>query len=567
MARVVVLDRLSQDGLHLLESAGEIQYEVRLGLKGDQLRVALLEFDAAICRSGVQITREALTGNQRLQLIVRAGAGVDNIDMETATRMGIVVMNTPDGNTISVAEHTIAMMLALSRNVGAAHRALVEGRWDRKLYMGVQLAGKTLGIVGLGRVGRVVASRARAMEMHVLGYDPFLTERKAKELGIETCSSVRQMLPRVDYLSVHTPLTDETRKLIGAEEIQLMKKGARLINCARGGIFDEQSLADGLKSGRLGGVALDVYETEPCTNNPLLSMPNVLGTPHLGASTEEAQSNVAVAAAEQLIDFFRSGAMKQSLNTPLLDPQTGDLCGYMNLAYRLGLLLAQVENKTRSDRCTLRCEGEIAQKDCRLVFAAFAAGLLERTAGPRVNIVNSRTLLHERGIELIEQCSSEIGDFRSLITAEMVGDPQTATAAGTVLGSSIPGLVRIGNCDLECRLEGVLLVTAHSDTPGVIGKIGEVCGRHRVNIAYLSVGRGSGKPTGKQVGVLMLDSKPPPEALDELLALEPIRMAAVVHLPPAEELPFWFGGKDSEDHQCDRVRERREDVGSAVDGT
>jgi D-3-phosphoglycerate dehydrogenase len=407
--------------------------------------------------------------------------------------------------------------------------------------MGVQLAGKTLGIVGLGRVGRVVASRANAMDMRVLGYDPFLTERKAKELRIEICESVRQMLPSVDYLSVHTPLTDETRNLIGAEEIAVMKEGVRLVNCARGGIFDERAVADGLKSGRLGGVALDVYETEPCTGNPLLNMPNVLGTPHLGASTKEAQSNVAVAAAEQVIDFFRSGAMKQSLNTPLLDSQTGELCGYMNLAYRLGLLLAQVENEPQADRCTLRCEGEIAKKDCRLVFAAFAAGLLERPAGPRVNIVNSRTLLHDRGVELIEQCSSEIGDFRSLITAEMAGDAETATAAGTLLGGSIPGLVRIGHCDLECRLEGVLLVTAHSDTPGVIGKIGAVCGKHQVNIAYLSVGRGSGEPSGTQVGVLMLDSEPPAVVIDELLALEPINKAAVVHLPAAEELPFWFG--------------------------
>ncbi len=259
MPRVIVLDPLSSDGLALLQSSGTVEVVVRTGLKGKDLHDALLEADGAICRSGVKITAEALEGNRRLRAIARAGVGVDNIDTAAATRLGIVVMNTPGGNTISTAEHGIALMLALARNVAAANQSLVEGRWDRKLYMGSQLAGKTLGIVGLGRVGQAVAARATALEMKLIGYDPFLSAARAKELGVQMVGSVRDMLPQVDFLTVHTPLNDQTRNLIGREEIALMRKGVRLVNCARGGIYNEEALVEGLKSGQLGGVALDVF--------------------------------------------------------------------------------------------------------------------------------------------------------------------------------------------------------------------------------------------------------------------------------------------------------------------
>jgi D-3-phosphoglycerate dehydrogenase len=541
MPRIVVLDNLSQDGLDLLESTGDVDYEVRTGLKGAELRGALVDFDGAICRSGVKITAEALEGSRRLKVIVRAGAGTDNIDTTAAARLGIVVMNTPGGNTISTAEHTIAMMLALSRHVHPAYRSLIDGRWDRKKFMGTQLAGKTLGIVGLGRVGQAVASRALAMEMRVLGYDPFLPKQRAKELGIETFASVREMLPEVDYLTVHTPLTDQTRNLIGAEEIRLMKKGVRLINCARGGIYDEQALADGLTSGQLGGVALDVYTSEPCTESPLFGMPGVLCTPHLAASTEEAQTNVAVEAAELLIDFFATGTIKQAVNVPPLDPNTlANLRPYLNLAYRLGMLLGQVEHNPPTS-CRLRYEGTVSGKDCRLLSAAFAAGLLEHAVESDMSIVNAEILLRDRGIELIEESSSQIGDFRSLVTAELETEVGTATAAATLFGASIPRLVRMGDFRLETRLEGILLLTTHHDVPGVIGRIGEVCGKHQVNIAYLSLGRRIGQPGGQAMGVFALDSEPPAEALAETLKLEPIIRASVVHLPAADKLPAWMG--------------------------
>ncbi|OHB84308.1 MAG: phosphoglycerate dehydrogenase [Planctomycetes bacterium RBG_16_64_12] len=541
MARIIVLDNLSREGLALLESARNIECEVRTGLEGEELRKALLQFDGAICRSGVKITGDVLEGNRRLKAIARAGVGTDNIDLAIATRLGIVVMNTPGGNTISTAEHTITLMLALSRNVYPAYQSLVERRWDRKKYMGTQLAGKVLGIIGLGRVGQAVAVRAQAMEMRVIGYDPFLSSQRAEELGIETYLSPREMLPHVDYLTVHTPLNDDTRNLIGADEIRLMRRGVRLINCARGGIFNNEAMVEGLKSGHLGGVALDVYEPEPCTDNPLFGMPNVLCTPHLGASTEEAQAHVAIEAAELLVDFFTTGAIKSSVNMSPLDPKTlASLRGYLNLAHRLGLLLAQV-HRSRLIGCHLKYEGEVAKKDCRLLSAAFAAGLLEHAMESDVNIVNAELLLRERGIELIEQRSSDIGDFSSMITAEVASEERTAVASGTLFGN-MPRLVKKGDFRLESRLEGIMMLFTHRDVPGVIGQLGTIFGKHRVNIADMSVGRLMDKPGGDAVGVLTLDSQPPQEALDEVLGLGPLKQAWIVKLPPGDKLPAWMAG-------------------------
>jgi D-3-phosphoglycerate dehydrogenase len=449
-------------------------------------------------------------------------------------------MNTPGGNTLSTAEHAIALMLGMSRNLHPAYQSLLEGNWDRKKYMGSQLAGKTLGIIGLGRIGQAVAVRALAMEMRVLGYDPFLSTQRAKELGVKTCDSVREMLPDVDYLTVHTPLNDATRNLISHEEVRLMRKGARLINCARGGIFDTDALVEGIKSGHLGGIALDVYQAEPCTDNPLFGLPGVLCTPHLGASTEEAQANVAVEAAELLIDFFTTGAIRQAVNMSPLEPKTLEsLRGQMNTSYRLGLLLAQVIQGPPTT-CKMRYTGEVASKDTRLLSAAFAAGLLQHAMESDVNIVNAEVLMRERGIELVEERSSDVGEFSSLITAEVVGPQRTALASGTLFGN-MPRLVQMGDCRLESCLHGILMLITLRDMPGVIGKIGSAFGEHEINIAQMSVGRSADQPGGEQVAVLSLDGHPPAESLSEVLAMEPIKEARVVRLPPAGELPAWMG--------------------------
>jgi D-3-phosphoglycerate dehydrogenase len=542
MFRVIVLDPLAQEGLELLARAPGVSYEVRPGLKGGELKAALAEFDGAIVRSGVKITAEALEGNRRLRAIVRAGVGTDNIDKVAATRLGIVVMNTPTGNTVSTAEHTIMMMMALARNVAPAYQSLIEGRWERNKYMGTQLADKTLGIVGLGRIGQAVASRARALEMRLIGYDPFVSRERAQELGIQVAGSVAEMLPQVDFLTVHTPLTAETRSLISFPELEVIKPGVRLVNCARGGIYDEAALVAGLKSGRIAGVALDVFTEEPCTKHELFGMPGVLCTPHLGASTEEAQTQVAAEAAQLLIEYLTTGAIRHAVNMSSIDPQTlASLRQHLDVAYRLGLLHAQMD-RGAARRCRLIYRGEIAHKDTRLLSASFAAGLLESALAGEVNIVNSELLLRERGLELSEETRPELGDFSSLITAEVQTDQKTYIAAGTVFGNRFPRLVRLGDFRLEAYLEGIMLIFTHNDVPGIIGRVGTIFGSHRVNIAQMSVGRSGHQPGGEAIGVLNLDNPPPQAALDEVDGHADIHSLSVIRLPAAGELPAWLLG-------------------------
>jgi D-3-phosphoglycerate dehydrogenase len=540
MPRVIVLDTLAQEGLDMLEAAPGIEYEVRTGLKGDALKSALAEFDGAICRSGVKITAESLEGNRRLKAIVRAGVGTDNIDKSAATRWGIVVMNTPAGNTLSTAEHTIALLLALSRNVAPAYHSLLEGKWDRNKYMGTQVAGKTLGIVGLGRIGVAVAQRAKGLEMNVLGFDPFMSAARAQELGIEPVATVADMIPRVDYLTVHTPLNDETRGLIGPAEIEKLKPGARLINAARGGIYDEAALAEGLKAGKLGGVALDVFVTEPCTSSPLFGLPGVVCTPHLGASTEEAQTQVATEAVELLTAYLTTGAIRHAVNVASLDPKTlASLQGYLDVAYRLGLLMADLQ-PAGLKKCRLLYRGEIADKSTKVLTAVFAAGLMQKALDEEVNLVNAELVLKQRGVELIEESRSDMGAFRSSMSVEVFSDAGPHRATGTVFGQNMPRLVSLDGYRLEAYLDGCLLVFSHKDVPGIIGSVGTVFGQHHVNIAQMAVGRAS--PGGQAVGVLNLDGEPPAAAVADVRKLDAITSAVVVQLPPAGVLPRWAQG-------------------------
>jgi D-3-phosphoglycerate dehydrogenase len=540
MSRVIVLDTLAPEGLEMLAAAPGIEYEVRTGLKGDALREALQQFDGAICRSGVKITADALEGNRRLKAIVRAGVGTDNIDKDAATRHGIVVMNTPGGNTLSTAEHTIALMLALSRNIAPAYQSLMAGKWDRNKYMGTQVAGKTLGIVGLGRIGVAVAKRARALEMNVLGYDPFLSRERAEELGIEPVETVDALLPRVDYLTVHTPLTDETRGLVGRAQIEKMKRGVRLINAARGGIYDETALAEGLRSGKIAGVALDVYAVEPCTDSPLFGLPGVVCTPHLGASTEEAQTQVAIEAVELLVAYLTTGAIRHAVNVASLDPKTlASLRGYLDVAHRLGVLLVGLEpGGVRA--CRLLYRGEIAEKETKVLTAVFAAGLLQGALDQEVNLVNAELLLKQRGIKLSEESRTEMGSFRSSMTAEVTSDHGVHRAAGTIFGQHMPRLVSLDDFRLEAYLDGLLLVFRHRDVPGIIGAVGTIFGKHNVNIAQMAVGRAA--PGGEAVGVLNLDTEPSAESLAEVRKHPAITSAVVVRLPPAGQLPAWLQG-------------------------
>jgi D-3-phosphoglycerate dehydrogenase len=538
--RIGVLDPIASEGIELLNAESDFSYEERVGLKGDELRAALAEFDGVIIRSGVKITAASLEGNKRLRAIVRAGVGTDNIDKEAATRLGIVVMNTPAGNTLSTAEHAFALILALSRSVAPAYQSLCNGKWDRKNYMGTQLADKTLGVVGFGRIGREVALRGLAFRMRVIAYDPFLTAEQASKLGVERVETVGEMLPKVDYLSVHTPLTSETRHLVGQAQLATLKPGIRLINCARGGIYDEAALVEGLKSGQIAGVALDVFEEEPCTQSPLFGMPGVVCTPHLGASTEEAQTQVAVEGIHLLINFFKTGEIRHAVNVSALDPKMlAALRGYLDVAYRMGLLLNQWHGGAVSS-CHLTYRGEVADRDTKLLTNAFCAGLLERALEEDVNIINAEMLLRERGIELSESRSHDMGAFTSSITVEVSGGERTVRASGTVFGHNMPRLVMLDDYRLEAYIDGNLLIFTHQDVPGIIGKVGTTFGKHDVNIAQMSVGRAGEQPGGNAIGILNLDSQPTQAALDDMSAIDAVDRVQTIELPPAGALPVWL---------------------------
>ncbi len=539
--RVLVTDKLAEEGLARLKAEPNIEVVVDTKLAKDvpALRKALGEADGIVIRSGTTLTAEVLEGQSRLKAIVRAGVGVDNIDVPAATRRGIVVMNTPGGNTVSTAEHTMALMLSLARNVAPANDSLKAGKWDRNKFTGTQLEGKTLGVVGLGRVGLTVAHRAQAFGMTVVGYDPFLAADRAQELGIESVQKVEDLWPRCDFITLHTPMTEETRNIIGASALAAMKPGVRIINCARGGLIDEAALVEALNAGKVAGAAIDVFEPEPPpAGHPLVNHPAVLVTPHLGASTEEAQVSVAVEAARLLGDFFGRGQIQFSVNMPKLDrAEMEDLRQYLNLAWRLGMLHAQMDRGTlKSARLTYR--GEIAQKNTRLVTAAFAAGLMEAALEGQVNLVNAMSLARERGIVIEERSADAPGDFGTLVQSEVTTERKTYLAAGTLFGKQFLRLVRLGSYLLDAHIDGTLLVFTHMDRPGLIGFIGRTLGDEGVNIAQMNVGREN--QGGEAIGVVNLDTAPSAAALQAVQNHPDVLSVSVIKLPGQDELPRWM---------------------------
>jgi D-3-phosphoglycerate dehydrogenase len=539
MPRVLVSDKLESPGLDLLRQAG-LEIDNRPGLTGTALQEAFQAADGVIVRSGTRVTAELLERPGRLRAVVRAGVGVDNIDVAAATRRGIVIMNTPGGNTISTAEHTVTLLMALARHIPAADTSTRQGKWERGTFVGTQLAGKTLGIIGLGRIGREVARRAAGLDMKVVGFDPFLAPDRAAQLGIESVAGLPELLPRCDFLTVHTPLTEETRDLIGGPELALLKKGARVLNCARGGIINEEALAEALRTGHVAGAALDVFAAEPPpADHPLLQLPGVVLTPHLGASTVEAQASVALEAAQLLIDFLTRGVVQFAVNMAAVDrTELEELRLYVDMARRLGLLHAQMcQGAIR--RAELSYRGEVARRSTRLVTAAFAAGLLEYRLAQDVNVVNAELLARERGIEIVEQTSPRKGDFSTLIQTDVFTEKKTYTAAGTLFGKEFLRLVQLGPYHLDSYLDGVMLIFTHRDVPGLIGYIGTIFGKHQVNIAQMTVGRQV--PGGEAIAVLNLDTPPPEEAIKEVRSHPQISSISVVKLPPAGQMPAWFG--------------------------
>ena len=538
--RVLVTDKLAEEGLALLRAEPGLEVIVPSKLDIPALRAALAEADGIIIRSGTQLTAEVLKDQPRLKVIARAGVGVDNIDVPTATRQGIVVMNTPGGNTVSTAEHTMALMLALSRNVAKANDSLKAGKWDRNKFTGSQLGGKTLGIVGLGRVGLAVAKRAQGFDMEVVGFDPFLSHERAAEYGIESLS-LEDLWPRCDYITVHTPLSDETRNIVGVDAFSKMKTGVRVINCARGGLIDESALLDALNSGTVAGAAIDVFDPEPpAMDHALIKHPNVLVTPHLGASTEEAQISVSIEAARLLIDYFQRGQIRFSVNMATLDrAELEDLRLYLDLGRRLGMLHAQMDRGTVKS-ATVRYRGEVAHKNTRLITASFAAGWLESAMADSVNLVNAEVIAKERGITIVEEKSTDPGDFGTMIQTEVVTDRKTYLAAGTLFGKEFLRLVRLGPYRLDAHFDGTLLVFTHRDVPGLIGFIGMTFGRYNVNIANMNVGREQDMPGGEAIAVVKLDSVPPDAAVDEVRAHPDVLSVSIIKLPKSGEAPPWL---------------------------
>jgi len=539
MPRVLICDPLEAAGLDILKAAG-IDIDNRPGLKGEALQDALRASDGAILRSGTKFTAKELENPGKLKCVVRAGVGVDNIDVPTATRKGVIVMNTPSGNTVSAAEHTIALLLSVSRHLPAADASMKAGKWDRKSFLGTQVAGKTLGVIGLGRIGREVAKRAIGLDMKVLGYDPLMAPDKAAEFGIKAVATRDQLLPVCDYLTLHIPYTEQTKDFIGARELAMMPKGARVLNVARGGVVNEQALSDALTSGHIAGAGLDVFLEEPLPADHFLrKAPNAVLSPHLGASTVEAQEAVAVEAAHLLVDYLQKGVVQCAVNMAAVNrTEMGEMRPFVDLARRLGMFQSQtVQGSAR--KVTLQYRGDLAKRNTSLLTAAFTAGFLEQHLLHAVNVVNAQMLARERGIEIVTSVSEHKGDFANLMHTEVETELGTFIAGGTLFGDRYLRLVQLGEFRLDSYLDGILMVFPHQDVPGLIGFLGTELGRHNVNIASMNLGRL--KPGGDAVAVLNLDSQPSAEALKEVAKHPKIKSVQVVKLPPSGEMPVWFG--------------------------
>lgn len=488
MDKVLVSDLLSQQGLDVLIKSGDFKVDVALELPHEELLERIADYDALLIRSETRVTADVIDAAKRLKVIGRAGVGVDNIDVEAATQNGILVVNTPTGNTIAAAEHTIALLLAMARNIVPAGISLKNGTWQRNDFIGVELYGKVFGTVGLGRIGREVTKRALAFEMELIAFDPYISANAADKMGVRLVD--REILfQESDYISVHTHLNAETYHSIGETEFQLMKPTGRLINCARGGIIDEKALYYALKDGQIAGAALDVFEDEPATDSPLLELDNFLALPHLGASTTEAQEHVAIEVAQQVINALRGKPVANAVNQPKIDPRMFDILGpYLQLAEKIGSFHSQIVEGQIS-AIKIHYSGTLFQKeDVTPITVALQKGLLSPVL-TEVNYVNAPFLIKQRGISVTETKSDSQADFANLMTVTVTTDRGDTVLAGTTFGRKDIRIVRINQLHLNATPEGYILLIYNSDQPGMIGLIGTILGEHDINIADMTVGR------------------------------------------------------------------------------
>lgn len=522
MLKILVSDPISDFGLEQLTNADDVEVIKQTGLSEDELISIIGEFDALLVRSQTKVTERIMEAGVKLKVIGRAGVGVDNIDLEAATNRGIIVINAPDGNTITTCEHTFAMMMALARHIPQAYAKTIDGEWDRKSFLGVELRNKTLGVFGLGRIGIEVAKRAAAFGMTILGYDPFMSEERAKQLGIKL-AEIDEIVQTADFMTVHTPLTTETHHMIGKPQFEVMKRGMRIINCARGGIIDELALVEALDEGIVAGAAFDVFENEPPSpDHPFLKHPKIIVTPHLGASTLEAQENVAIDVSEQVINILRNEPFKNAVNMPAIPPELlNKLQPYFKLCEHLGKSLAQMTDGAVRE-ITIECTGELADLDTSPLGSYVLKGVLSHHLGAeQVNIVNALHLAKQRDIQVVSRKSLFPQSSSNEITLRL----KTTEEERWVTGSAVPGvgerLVRVGPYPVEITPKGHLLLISQLDKPGLIGQVGTTLGANGINIASMQVGRQ--EIGGSAVMILEVDNKASKTVIEELQAIPEIK--------------------------------------------
>jgi D-3-phosphoglycerate dehydrogenase len=527
MHRVLVADKLSAAGLDILRAAPDIEVDQAVGLKPAELAEKIPPYHGLIVRSGSTVTAEVIAAAANLKAIGRAGIGVDNIDVEAATKKGVVVMNTPAGNNVTTAEHAISMMLALARSIPQATASMKAGKWEKGKFTGSEVFNKTLGIVGLGNIGSLVADRALGLKMKVIAYDPFISPEAAQRLGVELVT-LDELFPRSDFVSIHTPLNPQTRGLIGAAAFAKMKKGVRIINCARGGIVDETALAAAIQDGKVAGAALDVFEQEPpAADHPLLKLDKVICTPHLGAATDEAQINVAIAIAQQMVNYLTTGVIQDAVNVPSISTELLEVLGpYLILGEKVGTLQAQLMAAAPRE-VAIEYAGEVTEHDVKAITLSILRGLLSR-ASDVVNYVNAPAIAKELGIKVVEAKSNQSKGFSNLVTTTVHTSAGTTIVAGAIFGQRVIRIVRINDFFLDADPEGFILMLNNRDMPGVVGSVGTLLGEAKINIARLELGRE--RIGGMAISLIHVDDEIPEAVLARLRTLPNIVSAQLIRL-------------------------------------
>jgi D-3-phosphoglycerate dehydrogenase len=518
--KVLISDKMDPRAAQIFRERG-VEVDEKPGLSKDELIAIIGDYDGLAIRSATKVTKDVLAAATKLKVVGRAGIGVDNVDIPAASSGGVVVMNTPFGNSITTAEHAIALMFALARQLPEADASTQAGKWEKNRFMGVELTGKTLGLIGCGNIGSIVADRAIGLKMKVIAFDPFLSAERARELGVEKVT-LDELLPRADFITLHTPLTDQTRNILSRDNLARTKKGVRIVNCARGGLIDEAALKDALDSGQVGGAALDVFVEEPATSSPLFGTPNFVSTPHLGASTNEAQVNVAIQVAEQMADYLVSGAITNALNVPSVSAEDAPkLRPYMALAEKLGSLVGQLAHDALSG-ISIEVEGAAAELNQKPITGAVLAGLM-RVYSDTVNMVNAPYLAKERGLDVREVRHDREGDYHTLLRVSVATKDGEKSVAGTLFGDSNPRLVELFGIKVEADLAGPMLYVVNEDAPGFIGRIGTALGNAGVNIGTFHLGR---RDAGGEAVLLLSVDSPVPEPL----------VAELRHLPGVKKV-------------------------------